>query len=127
MNIWYNDYIGLPWKNEFNCWDLVKKIYLEKLSIDAKTPFDEVENPLDAIANEDFFNRGLQSWIEVNEPKEFDLCVMGVNKVLHHVGVFIEPSAVFHINLKRPACCELLKSLSSRYKTIKFYRHASRL
>ena len=127
MNVWYNEYIGLNWKPSFNCWDLVKKIYLDQLKIDAKTDFDKVENPLDIIANKDLFLDGLKTWIEVNEPKEFDLCAMGHNKVIHHVGVFIEPYAIFHVSSKRPACCEILKSIVSRYKTIKFYRHASRL
>jgi hypothetical protein len=124
---WYKDYIGLKWKEDFNCWDLVKKIYLDILSIDAKTEFDSVENPLDIISNETNFKNGLKNWIEVNEPKEFDLCAMGKNKIIHHVGLYIEHSAIFHITKNRPACCQLIKSLSSEFKTIKFYRHASRI
>jgi hypothetical protein len=131
MNIpasdWYVEYIGISWKENFNCWDLVKKIYLEKLDIDAKTEFDEVENPLDIVSNKQAFLTGLEKWINVNEPREFDLCAMGVSKTIHHVGIMLGQNAVFHVNKNRPACSELLSNLSNRYKTIKFYRHANRL
>lgn len=122
---WQFQYLGLLWKSDFNCWDLVKKIYQEQLNIDIRTEFENVDNPLDIIHNQTAFLKGLETWVEVIKPKEFDICAMGHSKTIHHVGVFMEPNHCFHITTKKLASAESLKALEKNYKTIRFYRHAS--
>src|SRR5215217_9176980 len=97
---WIFTYGGRQWSPDFNCWDLVKLILKEELGLDATTPFDNIADALDAssVSNAITHVERLDVWRQINDPREFDICVMGKKDIVHHIGL-VTPNTdyVFHM------------------------------
>lgn len=95
MNHWAEEYIGKPWANgatgpdAYDCFGVVKAVYLDRLRLTVQTVDVNALQPLAvARAMRDYDYSG---WEQVAAPEnEFDVIEMSMNRKPHHVGVFVD-------------------------------------
>lgn len=132
---WVRDLLGIPWvaggrgPGSFDCWGLVKWIYGTQLSVTledfAGIPVDDVR----AVGTE--MTRGVlvAPWHPSSTPGHLDLVAMGGNRLIHHVGVWldIDGGLVLHTSSGKSVCAQGLSQVKTTgTQTIKFYHHESR-
>ena len=95
MTHWAFDLIGKPWvsgavgPDDFDCWGLVRFIYLQQLSINLPAVDVNALNVLStARAMRDFDAYG--DWKKVELPSDFDGVLMSHSKDPHHVGIWLD-------------------------------------
>lgn len=121
---WHTKYLTRPWHAEqFNCWDLVRAVYAEKLSVTLPT-FSEMATDLEAVASRIEAERAAPSWVPTDEQEPYAVAVMGKGRLVHHVGVIIAPGLVLHTRPKVGGRVESVRRLQSEFQTLKFYRYA---
>lgn len=90
---WASAYIGQPWRADGqDCYGFVRAVYQERYSVVIPlVPLDATKALSCAHAIHDY---DLSDWIEVSEPREGDVVLMGHARRPHHVGLWIESAGL---------------------------------
>ena len=123
MSAWWADYIGVEYGEEpekFTCWSLVQQVYADQLGIELPI-YGEIEaSDLLRVARAMDEGQGSDGWIEVMEPREYDVILMraprGNGRVVH-VGV-VAGGGGLHVEQSTATCLVPLQhfSVSGRIK-----------
>jgi cell wall-associated NlpC family hydrolase len=109
----WSPYVGLEFE-EFHCWALVRKVYIEQLGIELPSYGEISSRDLGQIA------RKMKSvkddgWIAVEKPELFDVCLMRApqgGQLVVHVGVMISPTRLLHVEEKTATVIVPIKHFS---------------
>jgi cell wall-associated NlpC family hydrolase len=102
---WWNDYIGLPFVEKgrdergFDCWGLVRHIYINRLDIYLPSYSESYEKVTDYSAVSEKIKKESEQWLLVDSPKEYDVILLRVNGLPMHVGIITRPNHMLHCML----------------------------
>lgn len=132
---WATSYLGRPWQvgaagpEAYDCWGLVRAIYLDQLGVDlpaAGFTSEDVKTVLTGFRNHPERKR----WHLVEAAAEFDALLLAQARHPIHVGVWVTAGGgrVVHA-VKGPGVVaqDLLSLKSSGYQVMGVYRHDSRI
>jgi len=127
---WSIKYIGIPWVacgrsfEGFDCWGLVRQVYLDELSI--KLPEYPID-PKKLVSVSKAMIIGLSDWVEIEKPEDNCLVVMSKTSSPSHVGVYILGSGglVLHSVDGGSSVVDFMMDINQQFKLVKFYRHGS--
>ena len=89
---WAASYIGRPWSTDQDCYAFVREVYQARYGVVIPlVALDATRTLSCAHAIHDY---DLSDWIEVDEPREGDVVLMGHAQRPHHVGLWIEPAGL---------------------------------
>ena len=95
---WVNSYIDLPYK-EYNCYDLLRKIYFVEEGIELPSFSEEYYDGFDRASIKAIFDRELaifKVWEPVEAPKEKDTVVFRDSNQPWHIGIVIKKGWMIH-------------------------------
>ena len=129
---WATDYIGKPWvsgargPDAFDCWGLLWWVYRHQFQIEL--PIYAGVNPKDVKRVGRLMTDGSVDgdWLEIETPEEGCAVAMSQNKVIHHVGIFLnaDGGVVLHAGDKLNVLAQPIKQLSQYgWRTVRYYKH----
>jgi len=115
--MWYNKYIGLPYKDNgrttagIDCWGLACLVYREHFDIELPTLDDQY------VGSQDLAVKGLvtstkESWILTTEPKAGNICVFNILGEPTHVGIYVGNKKFLHARAGQDSVIESLDSVA---------------
>lgn len=129
---WSLDYIGKSWEiggrgpDSFDCWGLLMDIYKKRFDIDL--PNFEGINLENVMIAAKAIDRNIKNdyWREIKLP--IDECAVGLsrNKVMHHVGVYlnVDGGKILHCHNGIGCVAQSIQSMKRLgWTTIKFFRY----
>jgi cell wall-associated NlpC family hydrolase len=120
---WVDQYIGIPF-TEYNCWQLVRKVYREQFNIDLPLLDNEYFNHMDRTNIEKLYNRELAiNWKKQDVPRIGDCVVMRIRNQPWHVGIIISKDTMLHTENKLEAVRERFTGPAWKNNIIGFYRY----
>lgn len=128
---WARKYIGMQHSlgargpRQVDCWGLLCVVYKNEFKIDLPQ-FPGIALCSVVAITSAIGESAKKDWIEVKN--QFDGCAvgMGLQKVVHHVGIFADADGgkVIHSWEKRNVVADTVDGLRAKgFRTIKFYRH----
>lgn len=123
--MWWNQYVGLPYKDAgrersgLDCAGLVCLVYREQYGLDVDVFFDTYLSS-DLKASEEMLKEARKDWHQVDKPQEGDVVLLQMLGIACHVGVVVdvqeEPFRASVLNVRR-SCNTVIESLQSPYWT----------
>ena len=113
--MWYNKYIGLPYKDNgrttagIDCWGLACLVYREHFDIELPTLDGAYLGSQDLVIKE-LVAHTKESWIPTNDPKPGDICVFNILGEPTHVGIYLGDGMFLHARAGQDSVIELLDS-----------------
>ena len=130
--MWWNKYIGRPFAEKgrgpdfFDCWGLLKYIYLadhpKQIVMPGYEQFYETTNDRDALRDV-IFDETQKHWQEVTQTQEFDAIVLNMRGVPMHVGVVTKPGHMIHCARGIGTVHERFDSMRWEKKVLGFFRY----
>lgn len=126
-NHWTDKYIGLPYSNDYNCFDHFVHVQKEKFKLNVLNGilnlprFEEKEKALEYIKTE----KTLSGWREVDDIKEGDAVLFGAKGISFHIGTYIESNKVkgiLHNKTKHGVVLTTLQALRNNVQVPIFMR-----
>lgn len=127
--MWYNKYIGIPYKdngrdtNGFDCWGLVRYIYKEQYDIDLPSFELEYVGASDRDTTTELLATKREKWNKVEFPKEGDVVLFRILGLESHVGIYLGNSKFIHAKERHNVVIESLDSISWRSRVAGYYRY----
>lgn len=109
-------YIGLPFSDHsrgegFDCWGLVRLVYLQERGIELPDYGDRYVAARDATSVQIAIRDGLiEGWREVEAPQAWALSIFKVAGQPWHIGLAISPHRFLHMPAKKWSCVERFSS-----------------
>jgi cell wall-associated NlpC family hydrolase len=123
---WVNDYIGLPFE-EFNCWDLFRKVYREQFNIHLPDFKNEYNSHMDGRRIKKIMRRELYlNWSKKEIPKIGDGIALNIRDEPWHVGIVVSDESMLHTYNKISSCIESFKGPMWQNNIVGFYRYDPR-
>lgn len=126
MKHFANNYIGLPYKaGEFDCWGLVRKVYLEQYNVKLPTIPIEEEN-IRQLINTINKTPERNNWQKTLNPSEGDVALLRQSRHPIHVGIWLEidGGGILHCIKNSGVVFQNLQSLNlSGWKIESFYKY----
>lgn len=127
----FDNYIGLPWKEKgrdptgFDCWGLLRFIYLEEYGLELPSFSDSYKTVEDGKALSDLIAGEMGPWQPVAKGTErvSDAVLMTLQGQPRHVGLIVAPSLVLHIERATGSLIENYESFRLQRRVIGFFRH----
>ena len=134
MSFDVSKFVGLPWREHgrdfdgLDCWGLVYLIYLHELRIELPSYVDEYENTVDAKHLKKVYDQNMTAWSMLihDQPRIFDVALMRVRGHPIHVGIYLEPGKMLHIEDGLNSVIEAYNGLQWQNRLIGFFRHERR-
>lgn len=126
-------YIGIPYVDNgrseagCDCYGLVKLVFENEVGIELASHSNGYDGREDHDAISDLVHLETKTWIEVDEPRMFDVVLLRSayeSGEGYHVGVAVCPDRMLHTTLNKSACIEKFTSYLWRNKVVGFFRHA---
>ena len=93
---WIGDYIGLPFE-EYNCWQLICKIYRERFEILLPDFKGQYRNHLDRRSIKKLYEREMYlSWQQVDTPVFGDCISLKIKNQPWHCGLIVSNTSMLH-------------------------------
>lgn len=140
VSAWSKPYVGAPFrrfggdlKTGIDCWNLLRRVYREVFGIDLpEFAIDAAD--LRKVAGAISANKSA-NWVEVNRPmlKDGDGVLMfghvgeRLARAETHVGIFVAPRHVLHVEETTASVVVPLGHGSIDYRLAGFYRHRTRV
>jgi hypothetical protein len=132
MNLWWNDYIGIPYlekgreKDGLDCWGLVRLVYKEQYNIDIPSFVDEYES-YDSKHISELIAIGKENWTKVTEPTIGDVILLRINGLFMHVGVVVSPNQFIHVREGQDAVIERFDTGIWKHRVGGFYKYTEKV
>jgi len=124
---WVEQYVGIPFDTEHNCWWMVFTVLLEQVNITVPKYTETDPKELIKVAKLMKGERDLGIWSKVEIPKLFDVVQMGANlenrKAILHTGIMINSTHVLHIEENIDSVVMPLTSPLIKHRVVGFFRH----
>jgi len=127
---WYAKYVGLPFgegQGEATCWSLVAAVYRDCLGVDLPAYGEISARDLVRVART-MEARKDDGWIAVDDPQEFDVCLMRTPRggaVVAHVGVMIDAQRLLHVEAASAAVVVPVKNFTVAGRILGYRRRAA--
>jgi len=114
--MWYNKYIGLPYKDNgrttagIDCWGLACLVYREHFDIELPT-LDQHYVGSEDLTIKNLVTTTKESWILTSNPKPGDICVFNILGEPIHVGIYIGDQKFLHARAGQDSVIESLDSV----------------
>lgn len=131
--MWWNKYINTPFVEKgrdasgVDCWGLVKIIYQKERNIILPdyTEYYQTTQDRDILAKTIREERSTK-WLDVNEPKMFDVIILKMGGVPMHVGIVTKPNFMIHSARGIGTTHESFANIKWKHKVIGFSRYAEK-
>jgi hypothetical protein len=119
---WVDAYIGLPFA-EIDCYNLIRKVYIEQFTIDLPDLTEEYKNAFDIDNITGLYAREMrQNWMECEKPIFGCVGVFRVIGQLWHCGMIVNWESMLHTQHSSiNSCLESFDSLERKNKRVGFY------
>lgn len=122
MTDWWAPYIGLPYA-EVHCWELVRRVYHGRLGVSLPS-YGEIDSTrLLEVARTMQTGKDAECWQAVDEPTEFDVCLLRGRSAVWHVGVMTDNAHVLHTEIATNAVRVPVNALHMRGRVQGFRRY----
>lgn len=128
MNLWWNDYVGLPYQEKgrtregLDCWGLARIVYKEQFDIDLPS-FSEAYEFDDDDGIQEAINARREGWISTDSPRPGDIVTFRILGRLCHIGICAAPGTFLHISAEKTSSIEKLNSGTWKNRIEGFYRY----
>jgi cell wall-associated NlpC family hydrolase len=95
---WWGAYVGLPYA-EAHCWELIRRIYADRLSVDLPSYGEIDARDLVKVARAMQTGAAGDRWRAVETPAEFDVVLMRGRSQVWHVGITTDAAHVLHTEI----------------------------
>ena len=121
---WVDSYIGVPFA-EYNCYNLMRKVYAEQLGTDLPDLDDEYLHSFDTRSIARLYLREMkQNWEKISKPKFGCLAAFRVKGVLWHCGMIVSKESMLHTqHALINSCLEPFDNITWNNKFVGFYNH----
>jgi cell wall-associated NlpC family hydrolase len=126
--MWFNKYIGIPFKDKgrdkdgADCYGLVRLIYKNELNIDLPDLIEAYESANDREALEGVIDAESKTrWKETTKPKEFDVIVLKMCGAPSHLGVVIKNNYMIHCHKGSDTAIEQFNGMKWEKRILGFY------
>ena len=130
--MWYNKYIGLPYKDGgrdtegLDCWGLVRLVYKDKYEIDLPSFTNSYTTTNDREHLHELIARHKEYWELTTEPEEGSVVLMRVLGTNTHVGIYLGNSKFLHIRENTQAVVESIDSSTWKHRIIGYFKYKER-
>ncbi len=129
---WWARYIGVPFEDggrgpaSFDCWGLVRAVYAEILRVDLPSYGEISARDLARVARA-MRDEEDESWVQVSDPREFDVVKMrsGRGGAVVHVGVMVDSSRLLHVEAATASAVVPLRHYSVSGRIVSFWRRVA--
>lgn len=127
--MWYNKYIGLPYKDGgrdtegLDCWGLVRLVYKDKYEIDLPSFTNSYTTTNDREHLHELIARHKEYWELTTEPEEGSVVLMRVLGTNTHVGIYLGNSKFLHIRENTQAVVESIDSSTWKHRIIGYFKY----
>ena len=128
---WTVAYLGRPWvsgaagPDAFDCWGLVRAVYRDRLGIEIPRVDCDGED-LRAVLSLFCESREFESWVEVDNPRDLDACLMTQHANPSHVGVYLDADYGRVLHAAKGVgvtAVDLMTLRDNGFKVVRWYRH----
>lgn len=129
--MWWNKYLDFKFEDKGrnpksgDCWGLLLQIYKNELDITVPDYTEFYQNTMDRQALADLIKQEKKTWVEVKEPKEFDVVIINMRGVPMHIGVVTRNGFMIHCSRGVNTSHEKYNGIKWRNKIVGFERHSS--
>lgn len=121
---WIGNYIDLPFE-QYNCWQLICKIYREHFHIQLPDYETEYRNHLDYRAIKRLYERELyMDWRKVDKPVFGDCVAIKIKNQPWHCGLIVNETSMLHTEQKLWSVIEPFNSPMWHNNIIGFFHYA---
>lgn len=127
--MWWGQYVGIPFADKgrdreaCDCWGLVRLIYEEQLGVNLPSYADDYANSDDREILHALIEAEKDAkWVEVKEPKPYDVIVMNMMGLPTHVGIVLNNRLMLHCMRGMNAVVEDFTNLKWRNRVKGFAR-----
>jgi len=134
--IWTNKYIGIPFEHHgrsaggIDCAGLAIMVYKAELGItipDCPFRYDKYMFTKARRELSEYMTNGMNCFIEVKTPREFDVIKFGFGGIPYHVGVYAGKGRFIHSREGAHVSIEQLASPKWSKRIVGYYRHEDRI
>lgn len=131
---WVDRYVGIPFAegsslDGCHCWGLVALVFSERAGIELDRYEDIASDDLLRVARQLAKGKATLDWRQVSEPQALDVALMHsrmARGVINHVGVFVTPTHILHIERGINSLVVPLDHFSIKdRRVVSFHRHIS--
>ena len=129
--MWYNKYVGIPYKNNgrdvsgIDCWGLVRLIYKEQYNISIPSFTELYKGPEDKESISELAAIAKEQWKAVETPQEGDVVLFRVLGLESHVGVCIGSDSFIHAKEGQASVIESLTSSRWKDRIVGYFKYTS--
>jgi NlpC/P60 family len=132
---WVEKYVGIPFVDHgrdwsgLDCWGLVRLVYLTECGIVLPSYGEISATELSEVAHEVAGESRKEPWLQIENPRLFDVAVMHRRKAPIHVGVVAEldPVRILHIERATHAVFVPITHPSISFRPTLYFRHGKML
>lgn len=127
--MWYNKYIGIPYKDKgrlesgADCWGLARLVYKEEYGIDLPS-FSTDYTMKDAERIEDLLVQYKEGWDKLDSPIVGSIVLFRLLGVVSHVGIMINNTQFIHNSATIDTCVESIDNLKWKKRVFGFYKYS---
>ena len=124
---WAQPYFGAPFRQHgrgpdaYDCWGLVEAIYRD-IGIHLPDYRGGVSDVHDFRQVGPVMDRYRQDFAKVDRPQMRDIVLLRTGRLPAHVGLYVAPSIMFHVEEGTSACFERFDGLAWGKRLLGFYR-----
>lgn len=132
MQTWWNDYIGINYKEKgrdkdgLDCWGLVRLIYKEQYQIDLPSFTENYESD-EKQKMEQLLAFGKEGWEKVDTPTIGDVVLLRILGLNVHVGVIVSPNQFIHVREATNTTIERFDTGIWKHRIEGFYRYVEKV
>ena len=119
---WISNYVGIPFE-EYNCWQLICKIYNEQFGIKLSDYSNEYKTALDKENIRLIYERELKIWQQIKNPAFGDIIVLMIQGQPWHTGIVVSKQFMLHTERKIQSMIESYNGIIWKNKIIGYYRY----